>query len=133
MGRIVGAGGTARRRVRNLYLLTDVFHRVGQEAEEANPPGGGGTVVMTIGNTRGVTMPPIPEEAIGLLARTIRDALAQLSPGDRTTLVEVYHRGRSAEQAARILGVPEGTVTSRLYYALRALRAAIEGSPGQSA
>ena len=41
-------------------------------------------------------------------------------------IVELYYRDRSVADAARELGVPEGTVKSRAYYALRALRAACE-------
>ena len=41
-------------------------------------------------------------------------------------LLETYYRGRSVAEAATALGVPEGTVKSRTYYALRALRLALE-------
>ena len=37
-------------------------------------------------------------------------------------LVEVYYRDATAERVAARLGVPAGTVRSRLYYALRAVR-----------
>jgi RNA polymerase sigma-70 factor (ECF subfamily) len=38
-------------------------------------------------------------------------------------IVEIYFRGRSSRELADELGLPDGTVRSRLYYALRALRA----------
>ena len=41
-------------------------------------------------------------------------------------VVEVYYRDRSVAEAAQVLGIPEGTVKSRAYYALRALRVACE-------
>ena len=41
-------------------------------------------------------------------------------------LLECYYRGRPVAEAARRLGVPEGTVKSRTHYALRALRLALE-------
>ena len=41
-------------------------------------------------------------------------------------LRECYVEGRSVADAARRLGVPEGTVKSRTHYALRALRLALE-------
>jgi RNA polymerase sigma-70 factor, ECF subfamily len=45
-----------------------------------------------------------------------------LSAVHRTTLVEVYYADRTAASAAEALGVPAGTVKSRLFNALRALR-----------
>ena len=61
----------------------------------------------------------------------VADALHRLSAEHRDVLVELYFRGRSMPEAARRLGIPHGTVKSRSYYALRALRAIIggEGSP----
>ena len=57
----------------------------------------------------------------------IVDALHHLSPEHRQVLVELYYRGRSVAEAAQVLGVPPGTVKSRSYYALRAMRSAISG------
>jgi len=53
------------------------------------------------------------------------DALDSLSREHRAVIVETYYRGRSVADAARVLGVPEGTVKSRCYYALRALKLAL--------
>jgi RNA polymerase sigma-70 factor (ECF subfamily) len=53
------------------------------------------------------------------------DALGALSDEHRSVLVELYYRGRSVAEAATELGVPAGTVKSRSYYALRALRLAL--------
>jgi RNA polymerase sigma-70 factor (ECF subfamily) len=39
---------------------------------------------------------------------------------------ETYFRGRTVQEAAEFLGLPVGTVKSRVYYALRALRIALE-------
>jgi RNA polymerase sigma-70 factor, ECF subfamily len=52
----------------------------------------------------------------------VLDALHQVSPEHREVLVELYYRGRSVTEAATTLGVPPGTVKSRSFYALRALR-----------
>jgi RNA polymerase sigma-70 factor, ECF subfamily len=76
---------------------------------------------------------PVPAElpVAGQLDRALEawqvtEALATLSPDHRRVLVETYFRGRSVAEAAVALGVPPGTVKSRTYYALRALRAALE-------
>jgi RNA polymerase sigma-70 factor (ECF subfamily) len=52
----------------------------------------------------------------------IADALAGLSPEHRAVIVAAYYEGRPAAEIARTLGVPEGTVKSRLHYGLRSLR-----------
>lgn len=52
----------------------------------------------------------------------IVEAVLQLPPRFRDVLIEIYFRDRSVAKAAEILGVPEGTVKSRTFYALRALR-----------
>ena len=49
-------------------------------------------------------------------------ALAQLSPAHREVLVGTYYRDLPAGRLAAVLGVPVGTVRSRLHYALSALR-----------
>jgi RNA polymerase sigma-70 factor (ECF subfamily) len=57
---------------------------------------------------------------------TISDALQDLSAAHREALVETYFRGRTVSEAAEELGLPPGTVRSRVFYALRALRNALE-------
>ncbi|GAA2513314.1 sigma-70 family RNA polymerase sigma factor [Pilimelia columellifera subsp. columellifera] len=64
------------------------------------------------------------DKVLGMM--TITDALRALSPAHREILVETYFRGRSVPEAASALGLPLGTAKSRVYYALRALRAALE-------
>ncbi|REE96594.1 sigma-70 family RNA polymerase sigma factor [Thermomonospora umbrina] len=57
---------------------------------------------------------------------SVAEALADLSPSHRAVILETYYRGRSVAEAAKILGIPPGTVKSRTYYALRALKLALE-------
>jgi RNA polymerase sigma-70 factor, ECF subfamily len=55
-------------------------------------------------------------------AMTVVTALGQISTEHREVLVEVYYQGRTVAEAAQRLGLPPGTVKSRTFYALRALR-----------
>jgi RNA polymerase sigma-70 factor (ECF subfamily) len=58
----------------------------------------------------------------GIDRDVVRAALVALPDRLRDVLIEVYFRERGVAEAAEILGVPSGTVKSRTYYALRALR-----------
>ncbi|GGX87185.1 sigma-70 family RNA polymerase sigma factor [Streptomyces minutiscleroticus] len=60
-------------------------------------------------------------------ALDVREAVRTLTPEHRDVLVEVYFRGASVAEAAASLGIPPGTVKSRAYYALRALRRVLPG------
>jgi RNA polymerase sigma-70 factor, ECF subfamily len=53
-------------------------------------------------------------------------ALGRLTPEHRYVLRECFFRGSSVAEAAQALGIAPGTVKSRTYYALCALRLAIE-------
>jgi RNA polymerase sigma-70 factor (ECF subfamily) len=57
---------------------------------------------------------------------TISDALEDLSEAHRQVLIETYFKGRTVNEAAAELGVPPGTVRSRVFYALRSLKIALE-------
>jgi RNA polymerase sigma-70 factor (ECF subfamily) len=52
----------------------------------------------------------------------LRTALHRLSAIHRAVLVQVYFLNQSVRQTAQVMGVPEGTVKSRTYNALRAMR-----------
>ncbi|HEY3738013.1 MAG TPA: sigma-70 family RNA polymerase sigma factor [Jatrophihabitans sp.] len=52
-------------------------------------------------------------------------ALRTLSNEHRAVVVECYYRGATVNEAAAALGIPPGTVKSRLHYGLRALRLAL--------
>ena len=53
-------------------------------------------------------------------------ALGRLTQQHRDVLRECYFLGSSVAEAGHVLGIAPGTVKSRTYYALRALRLAIE-------
>lgn len=61
-----------------------------------------------------------------LRTMTVADALRTLSQSHREILVATYFRGRTVPEAAEELGLPLGTAKSRVYYALRALRTALQ-------
>jgi RNA polymerase sigma-70 factor, ECF subfamily len=70
---------------------------------------------------------PAPDEAERALESwAVADALSTLRPEHRHALLETYYRGKSVAEAAVTLGVPAGTVKSRTFYALRALKLALE-------
>jgi RNA polymerase sigma-70 factor, ECF subfamily len=74
----------------------------------------------------------IPDKPIGDASEPTVDrhlvvaALGRLTQEHRHVLRECYFRGSSVAEAAHALGIAPGTVKSRTYYALRALRLAIE-------
>ncbi|SDR29825.1 RNA polymerase sigma-70 factor, ECF subfamily [Thermostaphylospora chromogena] len=70
---------------------------------------------------------PMPDEMEDLLRQVVvSDALKSLSPAHRQILNETILRDRSVNEAAKVLGIPVGTVKSRVYYAIRAARIALE-------
>src|SRR5438093_3651166 len=58
--------------------------------------------------------------------RTLKEALDRLRYEHRTALVLYYYLDLPCQEIARILGCPEGTVYSRLYYARRTVQAYLE-------
>jgi RNA polymerase sigma-70 factor (ECF subfamily) len=60
-----------------------------------------------------------------LSAVVLEKAFQQLSPKHREALYETYYAGRSMREAGLVLGVPPGTVKSRVHHAVRALRLAL--------
>lgn len=54
-------------------------------------------------------------------------ALGRLSAEHRAVLEQIYLLGATAPEAAKALGIPLGTVKSRSYHALRALRVFLPG------
>lgn len=57
---------------------------------------------------------------------TVRSALDVLSAEHREVIERIYIRDQTLAQIAADMGVPTGTVKSRSYYALRAMRAAMK-------
>jgi RNA polymerase sigma-70 factor (ECF subfamily) len=73
-----------------------------------------------------LTMPAVADDTERALHRLIvLGALARLTPAHRRVVVERYLHGRSIAEIAQMVGIPPGTVKSRMHYALRVMRAAL--------
>ena len=103
------------------WLYTVAHHLVvdGVRARRARPPEVADALLEQV---------PTHEDDIDRAVESwaMADALSELRPQHREVLVELYYRGRSVRDAAEVLRIPEGTVKSRTYYALRALRLALD-------
>jgi RNA polymerase sigma-70 factor (ECF subfamily) len=87
-------------------------------ARQSRPPEVGQAVLDTL---------PADDDADRTLESwAVAEALASLRPDHRRVLVETYYRGCSVAEAAAILGIPAGTVKSRTFYALKALKLALQ-------
>ena len=84
----------------------------------------------------GASIQLLPEDADASLApdeyRAVADrdqlerGFRRLTPEQRAILVLQHYAGQSLAEIADVLGIPVGTAGSRLHYATRALRAALE-------
>jgi RNA polymerase sigma-70 factor (ECF subfamily) len=87
--------------------------------KSARPPEIGGAEVVD-------RAPAAADETESLLRKLlVVEALQALSAAHREVLNETILRDRTVNEAAEVLGVPVGTVKSRVYYALKALRVAL--------
>ena len=91
-------------------------------------------VVIDLGRAR-AARPGVAKEGVeasvepieeSLLAWQVEEAMRRIGDQHRRILVETYYRGRPYAEVAAEWGIPVGTVMSRVYYALRALRIALE-------
>lgn len=104
------------------WLFTVARNLVIDQRRRANarPPRADGAV--------GVDEPAMGIDEIDtLVARAeVLEALRQLPARQREVVAEVFYRGHTVAAAADVLGIPAGTVKSRLFYGLRALRDNLE-------
>ncbi|MEV5954835.1 sigma-70 family RNA polymerase sigma factor [Streptomyces sp. NPDC051987] len=106
------------------WLCTVARHVVidAHRARRARPAEAGGEALERVAEQA----PGEDEIEQALQSWAVADALRALSPDHRAVLLETYYRGRTMAQAAEVLGIPLGTVKSRTYYALHALRLALQ-------
>ena len=86
-------------------------------------------VIADAGRSRAKAATPSDAEAEGsdslerqLLTWQVEEALRRIGEDHRRALLEVKLRGRGYDEVAAELGIPVGTLKSRVYYGLRALR-----------
>jgi RNA polymerase sigma-70 factor, ECF subfamily len=94
-------------------------------------------VVIDLSRRRSVRIGPAPltEDPVdessepledAMLSWQVEEGLRRIGPQHREILIEAYYRERPYAELAVEFGIPEGTVKSRVYYGLRALRNALE-------
>ena len=71
--------------------------------------------------------PPAREEFAPVASARLHEAVEGLSPASRAVVVLYYLHEMSLEETAEVLGLPVGTVKSRLAYGLEALRRRLRG------
>jgi RNA polymerase sigma-70 factor (ECF subfamily) len=78
---------------------------------------------------------PDPSDEYAAVAHRdeIEQAFLRLSVEQRAVLVLTHYVGMPAVEVGRVLGVPTGTVYSRLHYAIRAMRSALAHSRSKTA
>jgi RNA polymerase sigma-70 factor (ECF subfamily) len=84
-----------------------------------------------------VAAPPIGFDPAGPRPETGSDAdldraIDALDADHRIVVVLRYWQDRTVDDIAARVGIPSGTVKSRLHHALRAIRASLEASHGRS-
>ena len=61
-----------------------------------------------------------------LVGWQVAAVLAKLDAPHRLVLTELYFNGRTSREVAALFGIPEGTVRSRAFYALRTMRGMLD-------
>jgi RNA polymerase sigma-70 factor, ECF subfamily len=92
-------------------------------------------VVIDMGRARASRPRVGPESGIepsvepleqALVAWQVEEAMRRIGEDHRRVLLETHFRARPYAEVAEEMGVPEGTIKSRVYYGLKALRVALE-------
>ena len=92
-------------------------------------------VVIDMGRARASRPRLGPEQGIepsvepleqALVAWQVEEAMRRIGEDHRQVLLETHFKARPYAEVAEELGVPEGTIKSRVYYGLKALRVALE-------
>lgn len=100
-----------------LAVARNVIHDL-HRAQQSRP--------QTVEDTALAQLPSPDELDRAVESWQVLSVLQRLSPEHREVLVHAHWMGRSVAETAAVLAIPPGTVKSRTYYALRALRLALE-------
>jgi len=93
-------------------------------AEARRERRGGGSIQLL---PEDADVSPAPDQYRAVADRDqLERGFRRLTPEQRAILVLQHYAGQSLAEIADVLGIPIGTAGSRLHYATRALRAAIE-------
>jgi RNA polymerase sigma-70 factor (ECF subfamily) len=98
------------------------YSRLGRRRVPSEPMG-----EAVIGLIRDLATEPAEHAEQQELRRIVRDGVANLPPKHQSVVILYYLHGLSLQETAELLDVRLGTVKSRLHYALRSLRARLEG------
>lgn len=98
------------------------YSRLGRRRLPSEPLG-----ETVVGLVRDLAIEPAEHAEQEELRRIVRDGVARLPPKHQSVVILYYLHGLSLHETAELLDVRLGTVKSRLHYALRALRARLEG------
>jgi len=112
----ISAGGPDGERAWLMTVTRNVAIDV-YRAQRARPTEIGGEALAVAD-----TQPTADEIDRAVEAWSIAAALETLPAAQRDVLIHTFFRGRSVAETARILDIPAGTVKSRAYHGLRALR-----------
>lgn len=96
----------------------------------------GGVVIQLLPDEAAVDMisSRTPDEVDAVADRDqVQRGLERLKPDQRAILVLQHYVGLSLSEIGDVLGIPAGTAGSRLHYATRALRAAIDADERSNA
>jgi len=125
-------------------LLNEVFLSVWQNAKSYEGRSEPMTWMLSIAHNKAISALRKKTEVLGVIDETarnlvadedtpdvavqkqdksakIRACIAELSPDHRTILDLVYYQEQSVAEAAEILGIPENTVKTRMFYARKKL------------
>jgi RNA polymerase sigma-70 factor, ECF subfamily len=125
-------------------IVQETMARAWTHSAELDPDRAGGwlftvarNLVISGRRKRGARVTEVPIEgreftALGddidrvLQAWQVTEVLHGLSRDHLQVIIQLFYKRRTVNEAATVLGIPAGTVKSRSYYALHALRAALE-------